>query len=156
MKLTAWRLVKTRYAGTAFDGEGARRYGGRWNSPGTLVAYAAGTASLAVLEVLVHVELGAVLPSYSLIAVEFDDAYMEMLRPTALPEDWWVSPPSGATQSIGDRWIQEGRSAVLCVPSTVIGTERNYLFNVAHPDFSHVRVGKPEPFVFDARLLRGA
>jgi hypothetical protein len=36
---TTWRIVKRRYASSAFDGEGARLYGGRWNSPGTPVVY---------------------------------------------------------------------------------------------------------------------
>src|SRR5450830_1170676 len=50
-----WRLVKTVYQPTAWDGEGARRYGGRWNSPGAAVVYAAEHLSLACLEVLVAV-----------------------------------------------------------------------------------------------------
>ena len=36
---TGWRIVKSRYASTAFDGEGARLYGGRWNSSGTRMVY---------------------------------------------------------------------------------------------------------------------
>ena len=37
---TAWRLTKARYLATAWDGEGAKRAGGRWNSVGTAVVYA--------------------------------------------------------------------------------------------------------------------
>jgi RES domain-containing protein len=59
-----WRLVKTRYAAAAFDGEGARVNGGRWNSPGTRVAYASANSALAVLEVLVHMTAGSGLPGY--------------------------------------------------------------------------------------------
>ena len=36
---TTWRIVKARHADGAFDGEGARSEGGRWNSPGTPVVY---------------------------------------------------------------------------------------------------------------------
>jgi len=37
----SWRILKSAHAATAFDGEGARLYGGRWNSPGTAVVYTA-------------------------------------------------------------------------------------------------------------------
>ena len=50
--IKAVRLVSPRYADIAFDGEGARRYGGRWNSKDTSMVYAA--SSLAALEMLVH------------------------------------------------------------------------------------------------------
>ena len=52
MRLEAWRIVKARHAPEAFSGEGPRRYGGRWTSPGVAVVYAAEHASLAVLEML--------------------------------------------------------------------------------------------------------
>jgi RES domain-containing protein len=152
MRLTAWRLVKTRYAATAFDGEGARQYGGRWNSPGTVVAYAATTASLAILEVLVHLESGAILPSYSLVSVEFEEALVHTLIGSALPADWAASPPSAETQAVGDRWVRERQSAILRVPSAIVASEYNYLLNVTHPDFVHVRIATPTPFLFDSRL----
>lgn len=38
---------------TAFNGEGARRYGGRWGSKGTALVYAAENLPLALLETLV-------------------------------------------------------------------------------------------------------
>jgi RES domain-containing protein len=44
----AWRIVKEKHAATAFDGEGAWLYGGRWNSPGRRVVYTSAALSLAV------------------------------------------------------------------------------------------------------------
>ena len=38
-----WRIVTARYAGTAFSGEGARLYGGRWNPMGVPMVYTAST-----------------------------------------------------------------------------------------------------------------
>ena len=38
------------------SGMGAYLYGGRWNSPGQYVVYASGNVSLAMLEVLVHID----------------------------------------------------------------------------------------------------
>jgi RES domain-containing protein len=42
----AWRLVKARLAARAFDGEGARLHGGRWNNPGLRVVYVSSSRSL--------------------------------------------------------------------------------------------------------------
>jgi len=52
--LRLWRIVRRDHAG--LDGEGARLYGARWNSPATAVLYAASHLSLAALEYLVHVD----------------------------------------------------------------------------------------------------
>ncbi len=56
MKITAWRIFKKKHRASAFAGEGARRFGGRWNSKGVAIIYTSGTVSLAVLEILVHLE----------------------------------------------------------------------------------------------------
>src|SRR6266571_1768578 len=58
MMVTAWRIVATRFASGAFSGEAARAEGGRWNSPGVRMVYTAGTISLALLELLIHLNTG--------------------------------------------------------------------------------------------------
>ena len=150
---TCWRIVKNRHAATAFDGEGARLYGGRWNSPGTRMVYTSSTISLAILEILVHLQEASLLSSYSLIAARFDDALIESLDHSRLPDVWrsYQAPPE--LQRIGDEWVRSQRSAVLQVPSAVVERESNYLLNPAHPDFSSIVIGEPEPFTFDERLL---
>jgi RES domain-containing protein len=35
--MRVWRLCRARHAATAFDGEGARLFGGRWNEKGMAV-----------------------------------------------------------------------------------------------------------------------
>ena len=150
---TGWRIVKSRYASTAFDGEGARLYGGRWNSPGTRMVYTSSTISLAVLEVLVHLQEASILSSYSLISAGFDDALVERMDRSMLPDGWRSYPAPSELQRIGDEWVRRQRSAVLEVPSVIVERESNYLLNPAHPDFSSVVIGEPEPFTFDERLL---
>ena len=150
---TGWRIVKSRYASTAFDGEGARLYGGRWNSPGTRIVYTSSTISLAVLEVLVHLQEASILSSYSLISAGFDDALVERLDRSMLPDGWRSYPAPSELQRIGDEWVRRQRSAVLEVPSVIVERESNYLLNPTHPDFSSVVIGEPEPFTFDERLL---
>lgn len=150
--LQAWRIVKERYVATAFDGDGARRYGGRWNTPGVPAVYASETRALAILEVLAGLGSAAPLPAYVIARAEFDPGLVEAIDPPDLPADWNRYPPGAASQRIGDRWLAEARSAVLAVPSAIVPQERNFLLNHLHPDFGRVRIGPPEPFAFDPRL----
>ena len=152
--ITAWRLVKSRHASAAFDGEGARLHGGRWNSRGTRVAYASDSVALAALEVLAHLQSTAVLQAYSLAAIRFPEAQVETLGPASLPSEWRRFPAPPETQAVGDRWVVEGRSLVLRVPSVIVPSASNYLINPAHPKFAATVIERPEPFVFDPRLLK--
>ena len=54
MRITAWRIVKAKHKKRAFDGEGARIAGGRWNKIGTPMVYTADSLALAALELIVH------------------------------------------------------------------------------------------------------
>ena len=143
-------MVKEKPAATAFRGEGAWLYGGRWNSAGTSVVYTSGSQALAALESLVHLN-PPVIFKYLAIPIEFDDPLVEKVA--ALPADWTEEPPPPATKAIGDLWVKEARSAVLELPSVIILGEPNYLLNPAHPDFQKIIIGKPQPFSFDPRLL---
>ena len=148
----AWRIIKSRFAADAFSGEGARLYGGRWNSPGIAIVYTASSVSLATLELLVHLDNTSVLPSFSICPVDFNDSLVELLDLTTLPRDWHQSPPPTSLQTIGDDWISRGSSVVLRVPSAVIENENNYLINPAHTDFKKLVIGSMEAFKLDSRL----
>lgn len=152
--ITAWRITKTRYAAGAFDGEGARLHGGRWNSRGTRVAYASESVALATLEVLVGLQDAGLLSAYSLIEVEFPERLVEVFDRRALPSSWNQHPPSLETQRVGDAWVAEARSAVLQVPSAIIEAEHNYLVNPGHRDFKYVVIHQPERFRLDPRLIK--
>jgi RES domain-containing protein len=151
--VTTYRICKTKYAATWFDGEGARLYGGRWNSRGTRLLYMAGSLSLAALEMLVHLNNEEILLAYSFASAEFDESLIlpvEKFR--ALPEKWSDSPPPLEIQRIGDDWAQNKASVVLKVPTSVLPLESNYLINIEHPKFSKVKLGEPKNFSFDNRL----
>ena len=152
--ITAWRVVKAKYASTAFTGEGAKREGGRWNSVGVPVVYLAESRALAILEVLVHLRRDDFLKYYRLIAVTFHSGLVQELAPAELSANWRQDPPPGSTMRVGDRWIASGKSAALRVPSTIVPAENNFLLNPVHPDFAKVKFGIPEPFRFDRRLKR--
>ena len=148
----AWRIVREDHGSTAFDGEGAWRFGGRWNSRGTRTVYTSATLSLAALETLVHLN-PPVAFKYVAIPIEFDEALVETFATSDLPADWNEEPPPPSTAEIGDRWVKESRSAVLELPSVIIPAEPNYLLNPTHSDFKRIRIGKPTPFSFDPRLI---
>jgi RES domain-containing protein len=152
--ITAWRLVKSRHARAAFDGEGARLYGGRWNSPGTRVAYASDSVALAALEVLAHLQSTAVLQAYSLATIRFPESLVETLDPALLPSEWRRFPSPPENQAIGDTWVAESRSLVLRVPSAIVPSASNYLINPAHARFVAAVTERPERFAFDPRLLK--
>ncbi len=153
--VTTYRICKTKYATTWFDGEGAYRYGGRWNSRGTRILYTAGSLSLAALEMLVHLNNEEILLSYSFASAEFDESLVLLVEEfRALPENWSASPPPLEIQRIGDEWARAQASVVLKVPTSVLPVEFNYLINVEHREFSKVQLGKPQTFTFDERLYK--
>jgi RES domain-containing protein len=142
-----------RSAFRALDGEGARRYGGRWNSPGTAVVYAAGTASLAALELLVHLDPADAPADLLLMTIAIPDAVrQEAVEATRLPAQWAQSPTPSTCRALGDAWLAAGQSCVLSVPAAPMPEERNYLLNPAHADFALVRLASERSFRFDPRL----
>ena len=152
MNITVWRITSQKHARTAFTGEGARLYGGRWNTPGTPLIYTAQSQSLAVLEVLVHLDSPALLNTYLFFAVEIDSSYVTELDRSVLPKDWKDDPIPVAVQAIGDAWARKADSAVLRVPSTLVPGESNFLLNPRHSDFQKLKTHKPISFRFDPRL----
>jgi RES domain-containing protein len=151
--LIVWRLLTARFADSAFSGEGARLYGGRWNRKGTPIVYTAGSQSLAMLEILVqdeplrarYVMIPATLPK---------NLKIERVTPDQLPANWRDLRAREQLQAIGTEWARRRSSSVLAVPSVVIPTETNYLLNPLHHAFARIEIGKPEEFVTDLRLIR--
>jgi len=153
--VTFWRLVKDKYTATAFDGYGARTFGGRWNSPGQDCVYLGSSRALCVLETLVHLDIEDIAQGFCFLTLNVPRNLVATLDLDALPEDWKSDPPPLSTQHIGDDWLASGHSGlVLRVPSTITG-EWNALFNPAHPQAAKVlKSVKSEPFTLDPRLSR--
>jgi RES domain-containing protein len=156
VSLVVWRIVQRRLASHALSGDGARRYGGGWNSPGIAVIYTAQSQSLAALEILVHVDSEELLQNYLAIPITVDESVIQRIDAAKLPRNWRAYPSTKATRLLGDTWLIEERSAVLQVPSAVIPTESNFLLNPGHRDFCKLTAGKPIGFKFDSRLARSS
>jgi len=152
--VSAWRITKRKHAKSAFSGEGARLYGGRWNTPGTALIYTADSQALAVLEILVHLDSPELLKKYVLFPVEIEESYILALDPTSLPKNWRAEPAPTRLQKMGDAWLDGAASAVLRVPSSLVPGESNFLLNPGHADFRKLRIGAPAPFQFDQRLAK--
>jgi RES domain-containing protein len=138
--MIVWRLCRRPHAD--LSGEGARLFGGRWNSPGRPVVYLAEHPALAALEVRVHLDL-----PFELLPVDF------VLMRVGVPDDPdTIFDPATATVATGDTWLREARSATLRVPSVLIPHSWNLLLNPAHPDSVQALIREIEPFGFDPRL----
>jgi RES domain-containing protein len=139
-----WRLTRRPFI--RLDGSGAERYGGRWNRSGRPVVYTAAEASLAVLEVRVHLDLPfELLPDdYVLVEIECNDAAVEEGPALTATEE---------CQDFGDRWLQEQRSALLSVPSAIVPCSRNLLINPRHAEASRAQVERLHEWNFDSRLF---
>jgi RES domain-containing protein len=151
-KVTTWRICAPQYAQAAYSGEGARLYGGRWNSRGRAVVYTSESISLAVLEQLVHVEDPAALDAFVVISATLDESMVKILSVAALPDDWRAYPAPAATKEIGDAWLTENRSLAMKVPSATVRGQYNFLINPGHPDFAGIQVSKPEALDLDPRI----
>ncbi|MEX2536988.1 MAG: RES family NAD+ phosphorylase [Trueperaceae bacterium] len=153
MSTKAYRLTKSKHADTAFSGEGARLYGGRWSPPGISVVYLADSLPLAVLETLVHLERPQVLDSYVYFEVSFESDLVLALDAADLPEDWRSNPEPVSAAVVGAAWARDQASLLLQVPSAVIPQNHNYLLNPAHPDREKLTLKGPMLFDFDSRLV---
>jgi len=150
--MRCYRIGDTRFP--LMDETGARLHGGRWNSPGRGVIYAAETYAGAILEILAHANLNRLPRTHAVVTIDIPgDLDIERLASSALPG--WDAPGQAASQDFGDRWLAEGRTVGLLVPSLVThGREHNVLLNPAHPQFARISFTAPEPIVWDERLYR--
>lgn len=139
-----WRLARRPHA--ALDGEGARRFGGHWNSPGQALVYTAADAALTVLDVRVHLDLPLELLPDDYVLLGIDTAELE-------PETGPLPTDPAQCRDVGDRWLREARSALLSVPSVIVPESHNVLINPHHPDAAAIRIVSQRSWTFDPRLF---
>lgn len=112
--MTLWRLSNY----LSLDGQGGLLASARWHTQGRRVVYLASSPASALLEIMVHLEVSeAVMPGgYQLLKIAAP-ANVSRLRidAKALTKGWTDS--HATSRRIGDRWLSEGRSALLSVPS---------------------------------------
>jgi RES domain-containing protein len=151
--MRVWRICRQVHAAGAFSGEGARLYGGRWNSPGVSLVYTSPSLALAALETFVHLEPN--LQPDDLVSIEAelpDDVPTERIDLQSLPRNWYELRDE-SLRVFGDRWIRAGETVALHVPSAAIRGEWNVLLNPAHSDIRRIKIQHPKPFEFDLRMF---
>jgi RES domain-containing protein len=148
-----WRICRECYASDAFSGEGARRFGGRWNSRGVPMVYASTSLALAAIELFVHLEPNQAPRDLVSIAAKLPEGEPAMRWDAAvLPEKWW-SDELGPMREMGDGWIRSKQSLAVLVPSVPIRQEWNVFVNPLHPRIGDLQIESPQPFVFNARMF---
>lgn len=138
--MRVWRVTHVDHVADAWNGEGARRHGGRWNTSGRPVVYASEHAALAVLELLAYIRPHD-LDTFRLLTGTIPNAHAKTLAGTDVPEGWDAHPHTDAAKRIGDAWLISKASVALKVPSC-LAPGYNILLNPAHPDFHRFA---PEP-----------
>lgn len=147
-ELRAYRICRNTFP--ILSGDGAARYPGRWNSLGRPVIYAADTFAGAMLEILVHANIGRPPQNLHFAAIRIPAGVAIEEVPAAKVDDWLDVERS---RRFGDLWHDERRTPVLLVPSAVTRVEYNVLLNPSHPDFPRITASKPEPVSWDPRLF---
>ena len=146
-------MTATAHAATAFDGEGAARYAGRWNPRGVRLVYTAGSLALATLEMAVQLPGARV--RYTAIEVDVADALIDELDTSGLRRTWRFD--SAVTRRLGESWVASTRSFGLFVPSALVDArsgEGNVLLNPGHPKSTALKEVQRFRVTIDERFTR--
>ena len=149
--ITAYRIADARHP--IYDATGAMLHGGRWNSVGRPVIYAAETFAGAMLEVLVHANLSHPPRNQQAVRILVPEA---ITIETVCAQDLagWDAEDRIVSRAYGDAWLLSRRTAVLRVPGVITqGRESNIVLNTQHPQFALITAEAPEPIHWDARLF---
>ena len=149
--MVLYRLVNCLYADD-LSGNGARLYGGRWNSEGKAMVYLASSRSLAVLEALAHLSPTNMPGEFCMLTIEAPDDFEEVDAAT-LPPDWQEYPEIEILKQTGNYFLKNKKNLLLKVPSALVNEEFNYLMNPLHPKADLVKIVSKKSFSFDERLL---
>jgi RES domain-containing protein len=151
--MLVWRVTRKVHANEPLSGEGARRYGGRWNHIGESVVYASQSLSLAVLEYLVNLSVPDLPSDIVSVRIDIPDRLprTELLL-DKLPKNWRAFLANERLKDIGTDWLRKGATPILMVPSAVIPREHNFLINPKHILAQQIVEVSVEPFALDERL----
>jgi RES domain-containing protein len=141
--MLVYRIERQKYLHEVFHGRGAAlSRGNRWNSFNTPMVYTSASKSLALLEIMAHIDLFEDLPDDRyILEIEIPDSILiQELRIELLPAGWETFPPGNSTRLIGDEFVRNRLAAVMKVPSSLLKGEFNYLLNPLHESMSSVRL----------------
>lgn len=148
-----YRITQEQYADD-LSGNGARLFGGRWNSEGTFALYTSSSRSIALLETLAHTPAKMLeANNYQLITLSVpDNLVAEEIQYSSLPKEWASSHIHPFTKWLGDQFLHEGIHLMLAVPCVMLPEEKNYLLNPLHKDMKRVKIVHKRRIGFDHRV----
>lgn len=148
--MRVYRISKCHYIDD-LSGTGAALYGGRWNSKGNYMLYTASSASLALLETIVHMsKIPAI--DFCLIELEIPSNSIKEIKEAELPSNWTNYPAPSLLRKIGDRFLSENDFLSMKIPSAVMNEEFLFLINPLHPEFKNIKPVKKKKISLDSRL----
>lgn len=144
-----FRITLTKYVNSLL----ASGRAARWNSNDVKMIYTSNSKALACLENVVHRNKLGLSSNFSVMEIDIPNsiAITEIFL-SKLPKYWDQFENMHLMQKIGDQWINDCKTAVLKVPSSIIHDEFNYLLNPNHLDFEKIKLIKVKPFLFDDRI----
>lgn len=126
---------------------------GRWNGPGRKVIYCAESISLAFLENMIRRQGVGFNDDFKIMIIEVpDDLEITVINPDDLPAQWRDFKDYSHCQPLGNKWYDEGETAILKVPSAVLPESSNYVLHSLHPDFRRIRLIETTDLVPDERI----
>jgi RES domain-containing protein len=147
-----WRITHRQYAESAFSGEGARLYGGRFNSEGKRAVYTSGSLSLSLLELLVQINDRDYLEKCVQFYADIPGDLIYKPAVNELPAGWDDVPYGKSAQRFGDQWLKDDKHPVLRIPSVVVPVEFNYVINPAHRHFVKIEISPSKKVILDPRI----
>lgn len=149
-----WRIYHCQYT-DPLSGEGARRYGGRWNPKGLPALYLSDSPALAMLEVLARAPSLQRAGNFVAAEFEIDGRRIPLFTPADLPRGWDAEPATAVSRKFGVARFAQGLLGFR-VPSVIVPLQYNAVVWTEHPQFREVvRLRRKQiPFPFDKRLVR--
>jgi RES domain-containing protein len=145
-----WRISNYQ----TLDGVGGLYVSGRWHTKGHPLIYCTLNPATALLETLVHIEIDSEdrPERFQVLRIEGPDSLsIEKVEAGSLSLNW--ADDMSITQTTGDRWLGEGRSLLLQVPSVLVPETWNVLVNPQHAEATRLKITATYEHAFDVRLL---
>lgn len=148
-----YRITQGLYA-EDLSGNGARLFGGRWNSEGVFALYTSSSRSLALLETLAHTPAKMLdAKTYYLITLSVPDKIpAQKILLSNLSHGWDAPDTRPFTKKLGDHFLYDKTNLLLEVPSVLMPEEINYVINPLHADIRKVKIINKRRINFDKRI----
>ncbi|HRE40361.1 MAG TPA: RES family NAD+ phosphorylase [Ignavibacteria bacterium] len=155
--MTLFRVSRCKYIND-LSGDGAKKYGGRWNKKGIPAIYFSSSISLATLELLVNLSDIKFISDLCSLKIEIPDSLLlEKINHLKLPKNWNEFPFDDSTVNLVSKFLSQNKSLGIIIPSAILPLnifkyEFNVVLNPLNKDFNKIKVSKSEIYPIDKRL----